>query len=66
MIDAKLDAESSVIVQITPALKDEMEYVMAIKITQEPDQTYRLQGNWFQLEWAWHYIDQVMQQQVQQ
>lgn len=63
-MDAKLDDAASVIVQVTPQLRDEMEYSEGIKLTQEKDQTFRLQGNWFQLEWAWHYIDCFMQQQV--
>ncbi|KAH3787234.1 hypothetical protein DPMN_165354 [Dreissena polymorpha] len=34
-----------------------------IQMVLEDDQTYSLHGNWFQLEWAWHYIDCFMQQQ---
>ena len=63
-MSAKLDLNASVMLQATHSLRDEMEFGENIKITQDADGICSLHGNWFQLEWAWHYIDCFMQQQV--
>ncbi|XP_052772071.1 uncharacterized protein LOC128211381 isoform X1 [Mya arenaria] len=62
-LSARLDPDASVLVQATQSLHDEMMFGENIRLVEEADQTYTLHGNWFQLEWAWHYIDCFMQQQ---
>jgi len=63
-VSAQLDSNASVLIQATPTLHDEMAFGEGLELEEQPDQSYVARGNWFQLEWAWHYIDCFMQQQV--
>ena len=63
-MEAKVDINASVILQVSEKLRDEMQFGENIKMIKNDDETYSLKGNWFQLEWAWNYLNDYMKHQV--
>lgn len=63
-MQARVNPDASVLLQASPALLDEFKYNEEIDINfDEGPGTYVLSGNWYQLEWAWTYLDTFLQQQ---
>ena len=63
-MQARVNPDASVLLQASPALLDEFKYNEEIDINfDEGSGTYVLSGNWYQLEWAWTYLDMFIQQQ---
>ena len=63
-MQARINPDASVLLQASPALLDEFRYNEEIHVDFDEDSgTYLLSGNWYQLEWAWTYLDTFIQQQ---
>ena len=63
-MQARVNPDASVLLQASPALLDEFKYNEEIDVSfDESSGTYVLTGNWYQLEWAWTYLDTFLQQQ---
>ena len=63
-MEARVNPDASVLLQASPALLDEFKYNEDIGVHfDESSGTYVLSGNWYQLEWAWTYLDTFLQQQ---
>ena len=63
-MQARVNPDASVLLQASPTLLDEFRYNEEIDVDFDKDtHTYLLSGNWYQLEWAWTYLDTFIQQQ---
>ena len=63
-MQARVSPDASVLLQTSPALLDEFRYNEEIDVDfDQSTGTYVLSGNWYQLEWAWTYLDAFIQQQ---
>lgn len=63
-MQARVSPDASVLLQTSSALLDEFRYTEDIEVDfDEKTGSYVLTGNWYQLEWAWSYLDAFIEQQ---
>ena len=64
VLEAQIDPLVAEYIQATDKVKDEIMYHGNLQYHHDDEtNTSRLHGNWYQLEWAWRYIEKLMNEQ---